>query len=247
MNTFWTLITGILIAIAGIIFKSWWSKPKEFEEGKKRMRKLLNFGNLAGLIALFGLSYLVYDDINVKHLILFQKSQYEREIVDTVKYFEMKNEILKESSSSKPNKKTSSFSIHGSGNISSQNQSGGITGPVTVNVNEAIAPEWIISPSEKVDSNQWRSKMNINGRGKLPYYKWNILITFNTKILRIDRNDKEMTDGSWTNYDNPKDLQHNQIFVGFPELEPWAVWSAYIYSKDSLIVKDVKLLTNQLQ
>jgi hypothetical protein len=70
------------------------------------------------------------------------------------------------------------------GNVSgdvviSQNQSGGITAH-SVNINETVPPDWSIDPSEKISDSEWRTKLSARGKGRLPYYNWNLLLTLNT-------------------------------------------------------------------
>jgi hypothetical protein len=142
------IIVGVFVTGFGIVFKSWWSKPKEFEEGKKKTIRLLRFGNIAGILALAGLIYLITDDIKSKLLIKSQKTEYENKIADIMKscdfkmkdqenYFEKEKTVLENSflnqqkaiiQEKNQSKSTNvSKTINGPA-ISSTGQSGGFTG-----------------------------------------------------------------------------------------------------------------------
>ena len=123
--------------------------------------------------------------------------------------------------------------------VGSEYQSGG---NVNLNVNQALPPEWSVEPSQKINDSTWKTKMRIKGKGKLTYLKWNILLTCNTNIIKDEKDDNEFTKGMWNSYGNPPNRKPNQIFLGFEEFYPLAVWSEFIYSKDSLIIINVDSL-----
>jgi hypothetical protein len=126
-------------------------------------------------------------------------------------------------------------------NITSNNQSGGITtgnmniNQHNININEAVEPELTISASEKVNDTIWKTKLLIIGKGTLPYINWNIFIIFNTPIIKTEGG-KE-TFGMFTIY-SKDDLKPNEYFKGFKEFTPSMRYSDYLYSKEPMVVKN---------
>jgi len=130
-----------------------------------------------------------------------------------------------------------------SGNIiQSVNQQGGVTAH-TININEAQAPEWKLTASEKINDSEWRTKFSAKAIGSLPYYNWNILFTFNAKVLKREDVSNEVSVGPWMplTVDESR-LSENHFFIGFLEFKPGQYFALYLYSKESLEVVDHKML-----
>jgi hypothetical protein len=133
--------------------------------------------------------------------------------------------------------------IRGTGNVVTQNQKGGIAAH-TINVNEAIAPEWTLNPSEKIGDNEWRAKLSARARGRLPYFNWNILLTLNTEVIRREDVPGEVTVGPWIPLGLQRGkLQGNHFFIGFSEFKPGQGFAIYLYSKEPLKVLRVDILS----
>jgi hypothetical protein len=133
----------------------------------------------------------------------------------------------------------SSIQVTGNNAIVSQNQSGGIAGPVTLNspnirINEASVPEWTLGPSERVNDTLWGTKLTVQEKGTLAFYNWNILLTLSTPIIR--RQEIQCTVGPWMPLSLAGKIRPNQFFIGFSEFRPGQGFSDYLYSRDSLTV-----------
>jgi hypothetical protein len=124
--------------------------------------------------------------------------------------------------------------------VISQNQSGGITAH-SVNVNEAITPEWRIGESEKFNDTEWRTKLTARGKGNLPFYNWNILLTLNTSVIRREDVPGEVTVGPWMPLEiSGGNLSANHFFLGFSEFKPGQGFSIYLYSLEPIKVLNVE-------
>ncbi|OGU79768.1 MAG: hypothetical protein A2499_09860 [Stygiobacter sp. RIFOXYC12_FULL_38_8] len=124
--------------------------------------------------------------------------------------------------------------------IISQNQSGGITAH-SINVNQAITPEWRISESEKLNDTEWRTKLTARGKGNLTFHNWNILLTLNTRVIRKEDVPGEVTVGPWTPLEiRGGNLSVNHFFLGFAEFKPGQGFSIYLYSSEPLKVLNVE-------
>jgi hypothetical protein len=127
--------------------------------------------------------------------------------------------------------------------VISQNQSGGITAH-SINVNEAITPEWIIGESEKFNETEWRTKLTARGKGKIPYYNWNVLLTLNTSVIRREDVPGEVTVGPWMPLEiRGGNLSANHFFVGFSEFKPGQGFSIYLYSREPIKVLKVESIS----
>lgn len=134
------------------------------------------------------------------------------------------------------------------GNVSgdvviSQNQSGGITAR-SVNVNQAVPPEWSLGQSDKTSNDEWRTKLSARGIGSLAYYNWNILLTLNTQVIRREDVPGEVTVGPWMPLSVAGgNLQPNHFFIGFSEFKPGQAFSIYLYTKEPIKILKVDVLS----
>ena len=129
--------------------------------------------------------------------------------------------------------------------VISQNQSGGITAH-SVNVNQAIEPEWSIGTSEKVTESEWRAKLIARGRGNMAFYNWNILLTLNTPVIRREDVPGEATVGPWMPLNvSGGQLSPNHFFLGFSEFKPGQGFAIYLYTKEPISVQKVDVLSNK--
>lgn len=120
--------------------------------------------------------------------------------------------------------------------VVSQNQTGGITAH-SITINEVQSPEWSLTPSEKVEDNEWRAKLNARGVGKLAFYNWNILLTLNTPVIRREDVSGEVSVGPWMPLKiSGGNLQPNQFFLGFSEFKPGQTLGIYLYTKEPIKV-----------
>lgn len=113
-----------------------------------------------------------------------------------------------------------------------------------INLNEVIEPEWFLSSSEKINE-EWRTKLTARGKGRLPYYNWNILLTLNTDVLRREDVPGEVTVGPWMPLEiRGGNIKSNQFFIGFSEFKPGQGFSLYLYSKEPLRIIKIDTLSD---
>lgn len=114
----------------------------------------------------------------------------------------------------------------------------------TVNVNEAIPPEWSISISEQISEAEWRTKLSAKARGRLPYANWNLLLTLNTPVLRREDVNGEVSVGPWMPLNTiGGNLKPNNFFIGFSQFNIGQYLSIYLYSKEPIKVLHVESLS----
>lgn len=123
--------------------------------------------------------------------------------------------------------------------VISSNQSGGITAnSVNFNINQTREPLLDFEDSEKIESGEWCTKLTVKGTGPLSLSNWNILLEFNTDILR--QGEENVTAGPWMPLQINKQLSANQKFIGFGKFDPGQHFTLIFYSKEPLKIISIK-------
>ncbi|MFH1407859.1 MAG: hypothetical protein ABIG91_02360 [Patescibacteria group bacterium] len=126
----------------------------------------------------------------------------------------------------------------------SNNQSGGITANnVNLNINQSQEPLCDLGKSEKTKSGEWLTKLTVKGIGSLSVSNWNILMEFNTDILRQEEADVSV--GPWIPLQISKQLPANQKFIGFSRFDPGQYFTLIFYSKEPLKIVSVTKIPTQ--
>jgi hypothetical protein len=232
-NPIVTLISLIIsILISSLILKKW--LPIKSHEGWSFLTKCILIFLVCFVFGAFIISSKRFNTTINKDTVIVKDTI---KVYDTIKSFQKNNPKQKES-----------FSFNGNNNITSKNQSGGINGPVTihtpnVNIDKPIPPEWVLMPSVKITDTLWRAKFVVKTQGDLPYPEWNLLLTFNTEFVNVEKIPEETYCGTYY----PEGIRDGflnkfQYAIAYWNLSSNQIFSFYIYTKDSIIEYDKQSL-----